>query len=204
MPSTSSTSVLPTATPVNLRFSTSQATPAPSGDRHSTVHIGSIRIHGTQLLLVSSNRFDFGRRSPERHSAFRFQPATACGENKSSAWICFPALKPVLVLLLQRLRRPDHRLRSAASAAYNGHSLPMNSRWRRGIPSAPKRRARTIANTLTPYCSLLSLTKRPGKTSRVVNTAAPFRLMFSVTVFSLGEDPFSSVYNSTSTSMGIL
>src|SRR5882762_1987661 len=101
-----STSVLPTATPVNLRFSTSQATQAPSGDRHSTIHIGSIRIHGTQLLLVSSNRFDFGRRSPETHSAFRFQPATASGENKSFAWICFPALKPGPVAPAHRLRRP--------------------------------------------------------------------------------------------------
>src|SRR5258707_4012989 len=80
-----STSVLSTATPVNLRFSTSQATQAPSGDRHSTVHIGSIRIHGTQLLLVSSNRFDSGRRNRQKHSAVRFQSATEFGENKSFA-----------------------------------------------------------------------------------------------------------------------
>src|SRR6266404_2308332 len=115
MPRTS-TSVLSTATPVNLRFSTSQATQAPSGDRHSTVHIGSIRIHGTQLLLVSSNRFDFGWRSPETHSAFRFQPATACGENKSFAWICFPALKPVLVLpRYDRVVRPQTEVRAISS-----------------------------------------------------------------------------------------
>ena len=79
---------------ISLRSPMSQGAQTGSSDRHSTVHIGSIRTHGTQLLLVSSNRFDLPWRSPQRHSAVRCSPATACEESKRFGEICFPALKP--------------------------------------------------------------------------------------------------------------
>jgi hypothetical protein len=70
----------------------SRETPAGSRDRHSTAYIGSIQIHGTQLLLVSSNRFDSLRHNPETHTAARFQPAAYCAENEgfASVWFAFP------------------------------------------------------------------------------------------------------------------
>lgn len=58
-------------------------------DRHSTVDIGSIQIHGTQLLLVSSNQSDSWRRIPGTDSAARFQPAESCAGNETSFSLCF-------------------------------------------------------------------------------------------------------------------
>jgi len=74
-----------------LKFPRNQATRALSRRRHSTVHIGCSQTHGTQLLLVSSNRQDFWRRSPGRSSAARFQPARAYAENENFAWAFFGA-----------------------------------------------------------------------------------------------------------------
>ncbi len=70
--------------PGQPEISSRPAAQAGSGDRHSTAHIGSIRIHGTQLLLVSSNQFDSWPGILGRHTVARFQPAAWCGENEAS------------------------------------------------------------------------------------------------------------------------
>jgi hypothetical protein len=74
---------------ISLMATMNQATPTASRDLHSTAYIGSIQTHGTQLLLVSSNRFDSSHRSPGKHNAARFQPAAQYAENESSVFVSF-------------------------------------------------------------------------------------------------------------------
>ena len=76
-----------------LAPSMSQAPLTDSHDPHSTVHIGSIQTHGTQLLLVSSNRLDSWHRNPGMHNAAQFQTAMYCVENKS--FVFFSLASPV-------------------------------------------------------------------------------------------------------------
>src|SRR5436190_12808014 len=89
------------------------------------------------------------------------------------------------------------------AADYNGHSLPTNSSCKRGILSLPVRRPRTTASIEVPYCWLLILTKRPGESSKVVKTAAPLVLIFSVTVLSRWDSSPYSSNTSIRTSTGI-
>jgi hypothetical protein len=72
---------------ISLMATMNQATPTASRDLHSTAHNGSIQTHGTQLLLVSSNRFDSSPRSPGKHNAGRFQPAAQRVENESFVFV---------------------------------------------------------------------------------------------------------------------
>jgi hypothetical protein len=68
-----------------------QATLTGSRDLHSIAYIGSIQTHGTQLLLVSSNRLDSWQRNPGMHNAAQFQTAVYCVENKSSVFFSLPS-----------------------------------------------------------------------------------------------------------------
>ena len=62
-----------------------RAVPADSSYRYSIVHIASSQNHGTELLLVSSNRFDFLRDNPRKHNVARSQRVTECAENTIDA-----------------------------------------------------------------------------------------------------------------------
>ena len=67
------------------------------------------------------------------------------------------------------------------------------------MPSGPSRWARTAAMIERPWSRLVSRTKRPRATFSVVQTAAPRRLMFSVTVCSLATTRPSASKTSTLT-----
>src|SRR5207237_1076892 len=62
-----------------------RAVPADSDYRHSVVHIESNQNHGTELLLVSSNQFDFLPGNPQKHNVAQSPRVTECVENRVDA-----------------------------------------------------------------------------------------------------------------------
>src|SRR5258708_19721545 len=101
------------------------------------------------------------------------------------------------MLLLIRLKRfrhvtQMHLVRQTYSRLPNGHSPPTNSRCRRGMPSGPARRPRTVASREVANCSLLTLTKGPAVTPTVLKTPPPSYLIFSFTPLPLSHTTPSS------------